>query len=1099
MIDILKKRIYSTSSFESSLIPEDSVKSIFLDGLKGSLRTFFITYLVEILQKPVIFLTPDQDSAEKIRDDLEVLLNQRHVAFFPSFERVPYDDHEPNPSLMKLRLETLQHLVESGKGVIVTTVEGIMSRVPLPEKFVDHQYFVKVNSTYVFDEFLKNLQNAGYTREEIVEDVGQFTVRGGIIDIFPWTSSDPVRIEFFGDQIESIRTFNVISQRSIDAIEEVEFLPNLDLEENAGSLFEYFADEALLIIEDKRVFNDRVQSYEDQINLSYKKLLTENVYPEKPAVRYLEKNTVIKNIEKFPIFYTGLVSEKDLKKQHFESTTPPTFAGHLNRLFSYLEKSRTSGLLTLIQCDSKTQAERITEILEDENLENTAQVSVGALHNGFVFPEAGLQVLTDHEIFDRYKKRRTYPKFKNGEYLRSLSSLNLYDYIVHIQYGIGQYLGLQTIESGDNRRECIKLAYAEDDVLFVSVDRLNNVQKYASEEESLPKLTRLGTGEWERIKKRTQESIEKIAGDLLNIQAKRKVQKGYAFSKDTHWQLELEASFQFEETEDQLVAIGDVKRDLENEIPMDRLLCGDVGYGKTEVALRAAFKTVMDGKQVAILVPTTILAYQHYQTFRERMSEFPVNVEMLSRFRSTKEQKRVIDKLEEGEIDIVIGTHRLLSDDVKLKDIGLLIIDEEQRFGVKHKEKLKNIRVTVDVLTMTATPIPRTLHLSLMGARDLSHIETPPRNRLPVITEIHEWDDDLIYQAITREIERNGQIYFVHNKVKTIDGIKRILNEITPTARVVVAHGQLPERELEKIMLDFIHKKYDILISTMIIENGLDIPNVNTIIIDHADKFGLAQLYQLRGRVGRSDVQAYAYLLVPHASRLTDLAQKRLRAIQDFADLGSGFKVALRDMEIRGIGNILGKEQSGNLQAVGFDLYCRLVDESVHKLKQDFEGEETKEELMRLSDAKIDVDFDLLIPKDYITNETERVSIYHRLVNFRNPKELEGIENELKDRFGPIPKAVTRIMDAIELKILASKLMASHIRLNKKNLILKFPDDLKDVKIFHEKIFPGLINFKDTKVIFTGDQDSPHVQFILKSETKDDQIVESKNILQNII
>jgi transcription-repair coupling factor (superfamily II helicase) len=1099
MIDILKKRIYSTSSFESSLIPEDSVKSIFLDGLKGSLRTFFITYLVEILQKPVIFLTPDQDSAEKIRDDLEVLLNQRHVAFFPSFERVPYDDHEPNPSLMKLRLETLQHLVESGKGVIVTTVEGIMSRVPLPEKFVDHQYFVKVNSTYVFDEFLKNLQNAGYTREEIVEDVGQFTVRGGIIDIFPWTSSDPVRIEFFGDQIESIRTFNVISQRSIDAIEEVEFLPNLDLEENAGSLFEFFADEALLIIEDKRVFNDRVQSYEDQINLSYKKLLTENVYPEKPAVRYLEKNTVIKNIEKFPIFYTGLVSEKDLKKQHFESTTPPTFAGHLNRLFSYLEKSRTSGLLTLIQCDSKTQAERITEILEDENLENTAQVSVGALHNGFVFPEAGLQVLTDHEIFDRYKKRRTYPKFKNGEYLRSLSSLNLYDYIVHIQYGIGQYLGLQTIESGDNRRECIKLAYAEDDVLFVSVDRLNNVQKYASEEESLPKLTRLGTGEWERIKKRTQESIEKIAGDLLNIQAKRKVQKGYAFSKDTHWQLELEASFQFEETEDQLVAIGDVKRDLENEIPMDRLLCGDVGYGKTEVALRAAFKTVMDGKQVAILVPTTILAYQHYQTFRERMSEFPVNVEMLSRFRSTKEQKRVIDKLEEGEIDIVIGTHRLLSDDVKLKDIGLLIIDEEQRFGVKHKEKLKNIRVTVDVLTMTATPIPRTLHLSLMGARDLSHIETPPRNRLPVITEIHEWDDDLIYQAITREIERNGQIYFVHNKVKTIDGIKRILNEITPTARVVVAHGQLPERELEKIMLDFIHKKYDILISTMIIENGLDIPNVNTIIIDHADKFGLAQLYQLRGRVGRSDVQAYAYLLVPHASRLTDLAQKRLRAIQDFADLGSGFKVALRDMEIRGIGNILGKEQSGNLQAVGFDLYCRLVDESVHKLKQDFEGEETKEELMRLSDAKIDVDFDLLIPKDYITNETERVSIYHRLVNFRNPKELEGIENELKDRFGPIPKAVTRIMDAIELKILASKLMASHIRLNKKNLILKFPDDLKDVKIFHEKIFPGLINFKDTKVIFTGDQDSPHVQFILKSETKDDQIVESKNILQNII
>jgi transcription-repair coupling factor (superfamily II helicase) len=831
----------------------------------------------------------------------------------------------------------------------------------------------------------------------------------------------------------------------------------------------------------------------------YHNLLKENVYPEKPLHRYLDKETLDNQLNKFPTIYTGLLTEKDLKNYKFKSTTPPTFAGHLNRLFSYLEKSRKSGLLTLIQCDSKTQAERISEILEDEKLEDAAEVSVGSLHNGFVMPEANLQVLTDHEIFDRYKKRRTYPKFKSGEYLRSLSSLNLYDYIVHIQYGIGQYLGLETIESGGLKRECIKLAYAEDDVLFVSVDRLNNVQKYASEEETLPKLTRLGTGEWERIKKRTQESIEKIAGELLNLQAERQIQKGFSFSKDTHWQLELEASFPYEETDDQLVAIDDVKKDLEKEIPMDRLLCGDVGYGKTEVALRAAFKAVMDGKQVAVLVPTTILAYQHYQTFKERMAEFPINVEMLSRFRTAKEQKKVIDNLKEGETDIVIGTHRLLSDDVIMKDLGLLIIDEEQRFGVKNKEKLKKIKVTVDVLTMTATPIPRTLHLSLMGARDLSHIETPPRNRLPVITEIHEWDDDLIYQAITKEIERGGQIYFVHNKVKTIDGIKRIIHEIVPTARVVVAHGQLPERELEKIMLDFIHKNYDVLISTMIIENGLDIPNVNTIIIDHADRFGLAQLYQLRGRVGRSDSQAYAYLLVPHTSRLTDLAQKRLRAIQDFADLGSGFKVALRDMEIRGIGNILGKEQSGNLQAVGFDLYCRLVDDSVNKLKRQVHGTETKEQVKRLTDTKIDIDFDLMIPKDYIHNESERVSIYHRLVNFRNPKELAAIENELKDRFGPIPQAVTRIIDAIELKILAGKLLASHIRLNEKNLILKFPEDLNDVKEFHEKIVPGIMNYKKCEVIFTGNQKSPHVQFILTSESKDQQIEESKNILQNII
>jgi len=1099
MINILKKRIYSTTSFKNFTIPQDSSQSIFIGGLKGSLRTFFLTYLAEEHHRPVVFLTSDQDSAEKIRDDLEILLEELKVVFFPSNEREPYDDHDPNPSLLKLRLETLQHLIEAGQGIVVCTLQGIMSRVPEPELFVDHQNYIKVKSTYNFNQILQNLQNAGYAREEIVEDVGQFAVRGGIVDIFPWTSSDPVRIELFGDQVESIRTFNVISQRSIENIEEIELLPNLEIKDNISSLFEYFPDETILLIEEKVVFEEKAKSYENQILTSYERHLKDDIYPEEPIRRYLDKNTLYRQLDKYPTIHTGLFSEKKLLKYEFESTIPPTFAGHLNRLFSYLEKSRQNRLFTIIQCDSKTQADRVSEILEDEGLEENAEVSVGALHNGFVLSEADLQVLTDHEIFDRFKKRKTYPSFKNGEYLRSLSSLNIYDYVVHIQYGIGQYLGLQTIESAGNRRECIKVAYAEDDVLFVSVDRLNNVQKYASEEESIPKLTRLGTGEWERLKKRTKESIEKIAGDLINLQAKRKTQEGFSFSKDTHWQLELEASFPFEETEDQLVAINEVKIDLQKDIPMDRLLCGDVGYGKTEVALRAAFKAVMDGKQVVILVPTTILAYQHFQTFRERMSEFPVNIEMLSRFRSAKEQKKVIDKLEAGEIDIVIGTHRLLSDDVKMKNIGLLIIDEEQRFGVKHKEKLKKIRVTVDVLTMTATPIPRTLHLSMMGARDLSHIETPPRNRLPVITEIHEWDDDLIRQAIIRELERSGQVYFVHNKIKTIDGITRILNELVPTAKIVVAHGQLPERKLEKIMMDFIHKKYDVLISTMIIENGLDIPNVNTIIIDHADKFGLAQLYQLRGRVGRSDSQAYAYLLVPHASRLTDLAQKRLRAIQDFTDLGSGFKVALRDMEIRGIGNILGKEQSGNMQAVGFDLYCRLIDESVHKLKREIQGEETKEDLKRFTDAKIDVDFDLMIPNDYIANESERVSIYHRLVNIQDPQDLVKIENELEDRFGPVPESVIRIIDAIELKTLAGKLFASHIRLTEKNLILKFSDDLQEVKEFHEKVVPALMNYNETKVIFTGNQNSPHVQFILAGDSKEAQIEQAKNILQNLI
>jgi transcription-repair coupling factor (superfamily II helicase) len=1099
MVKILKKRIYATNKFRNFQLPQNASHTIFVDGLKGSLRTFFLTYLAEKYSKQVVFLTSNQESAEKLRDDLDILLEDIRVVFFPSNERTPYDDHETNPSLVKLRLETLQHLIESKKGVVVCTVDGIMSRVPPPEMFIDYQYNIHINSKYNYNKILQSLQNAGYSREDIVEDVGHFAVRGGIVDIFPWTSSDPVRIEFFGDQVESIRTFNVISQRSIENIEEVDLLPNLKFDVQMGSLFDYFSDETIVIIEDKLIFDEKARSFEDEFLDSYKRHLEENIYPEEPAKRYLNKNTLIEKLATYPNINIGVFSNKRIEKYEFQSILPPTFAGHLNRLYSYLKESKRNRLYTVIQCDSKMQVDRVSEILEDEGLEETAVVSLGALHDGFVLPEADLQVLTDHEIFDRFKKRRTYESFKNGEYLRRLSSLNLYDYVVHIQYGIGQYLGLQTIESGDNKRECIKLAYAEDDVLFVSVDRLNNVQKYASEEESIPKLTRLGSGEWERIKKRTKESIEKIAADLIHLQAERKSQKGFSFSPDTHWQLELEASFPFEETDDQLVAIEEVKKDLEKDIPMDRLLCGDVGYGKTEVALRAAFKAVMDGKQVVILVPTTILAYQHFQTFSERMSEFPVNIEMLSRFRSTKEQKRIIDKIEAGEIDIIIGTHRLLSDDVSYKNMGLLIIDEEQRFGVKHKEKLKKIKVSVDVLTMTATPIPRTLHLSLMGARDLSHIETPPRNRLPVITEIHEWDDDLIHFAITREIERKGQVYFVHNKIKTIDGIRRIIEEIVPTARVVVAHGQLPEKELENIMLEFIHNKYDVLISSMIIENGLDIPNVNTIIIDHADKFGLAQLYQLRGRVGRSTSQAYAYLLVPHTSRLTDLAQKRLRAIQDFTDLGSGFKVALRDMEIRGIGNILGKEQSGNMEAVGFDLYCRLIDESVQNLKREIAGEETKDDLKRFNDAKIDVDFDLMIPKDYIESESERVSIYHRLVNIQKPEDLVDIEQELEDRFGPIPLSVMRTIDAIELKILAGKLYASNIRLNKKNLILKFADDLQEVTEFHQKIVPGLMNYKKAEVIFSGDQNNPFVHFILTGDSKDEQIQQAKNILQNIV
>jgi transcription-repair coupling factor (superfamily II helicase) len=660
-------------------------------------------------------------------------------------------------------------------------------------------------------------------------------------------------------------------------------------------------------------------------------------------------------------------------------------------------------------------------------------------------------------------------------------------------------MGLETLDSGASKKECIKLIYADNDTLYVTIDRLNRVQKYASEDEVQPKLTKLGTGEWERIKKRTKDSIQKIASELIQLNAARKVEKGFAVSEDTHWQRELEASFPFEETEDQLRSITEVKKDLETAMPMDRLLCGDVGYGKTEVALRAAFKVVMSGKQVAILVPTTILAYQHFQTFKERMSEFPLHVEMLSRFRSTKEQRAAISKLVVGEIDIIIGTHRLLSDDIQFKDLGLLIIDEEQRFGVRHKEKLKKLRVAVDVLTMSATPIPRTLHLSLMGARDLSHIETPPRNRLPVITEIHEWDDDLLARVIRRELDRKGQVYFVHNRVQTIDGIRRIVHEIVPEARVAIAHGQLPEKKLEQIMLDFIHKEYDVLISTMIIENGLDIPNVNTIIIDRADKFGLAQLYQIRGRVGRAGEQAYAYLLIPHISKLNNLAQKRLRAIQDFTELGSGLKVSLRDMEIRGIGNILGKEQSGNIQAVGFQLYCKILDDAVNEIKTKSDGKVVTAVEEGGTDPKIDVDFDLMIPQAYIFSEHERISIYHRLVSCRNHSELENMRDELKDRFGTLPQEVINLIAAIEVKILSTRIYASRIILKDGQMKIQFSPTAKNDQNFYENVLPNLLNHKKLPVQFIGNENELAVQIQLGGRPRSDQFDLAKNLLKSVV
>lgn len=1094
----LKNKVFSSSYFNAFPFNKVNLEEFQIHGLTGSLKSFFISFLQEKLKSPIVYITTNSESAEKVYEDIQQISSEQKLRFIPQTETNPYDEKPINPSLVKLKIDALQDLIENEIGITIITANALLEKIISPEDLIDHQIFLENSKEYNFNDLIELFTNSGFERQEFVEDVGQFSIRGGIIDIYTWNHDEPFRIEFYGDQIESIRNFNIISQRSTNVTNNITILPSIFNTKNSSSIFEFTSEETIFIVEDKSGIYDSLKNYYLHINQIYESNLKQDVHLDKPSDKYLEYEKAKSLLDNKKLIRFDLLSDKNIKSYTFESSPPPTFAANINRFVSYIEKIEKQNSTIFIQCDSEGQKERLIEILEEEDKNFNFIISVGTIHNGFIVKDINLHVLTDHEIFNRFKKKKIYKRFKNGEYLRSLKALTLKDYIVHIDYGIGKYCGLSIIESNGIKKECIKIEFAEGDNLFVSVDRLNRVQKFKTDGENEPKLTKLGTGEWEKLKQKTKKSVEIIATELLQLYAERKSKKGFAFSSDSHWQKELEASFQFEETEDQNRAIHEVKKDLEKSEPMDRLLCGDVGYGKTEVALRAAFKSVNDGKQVAILVPTTILAYQHYQTFKERLSNFPVNVEMLSRFRSKKLQNESIEKLANGTIDIIIGTHRLLSDDVKFRDLGLLVIDEEQRFGVKHKEKLKKLKVTVDVLTMTATPIPRTMHLSLMGSRDLSHIETPPRNRLPVITEIHEWDEDFIRQIIQREIDRNGQVYFVHNRVKTISAIQSIIESILPDARVAIGHGQLPESQLEKIMLDFIHKKYDVLVSTMIIENGLDIPNVNTIIIDHADKFGLAQLYQLRGRVGRADKQAYAYLFIRNHSKMNDLARKRLRAIQDFTELGSGFKLALRDLEIRGAGNILGKEQSGYIQTVGFDLYCKILEETVSRLKSEQKITESDIKKKNSTDPKIDVDYDLIIPKDFIFDDTERITIYHRLVNLDSMEKIEELKSEIIDRFGKLPGEVTQVIDTIELKILAGDLYASHLILKENNLKLYFSEDVQKIETFYSEIIPNFMNETKTKIQFINRPDKLGIEIKLIGDNKNEKLNFAKNILKNI-
>ena len=1078
-------------------------KMIRLKGLYGSFPAAVIDFIKLTQHCPQLIVLPDGDAAEKLIDDLRSFMPESQAAYFPSDEVVPFDKGMFTPALYSMRMNALATLVEQAHPVLVTTPPALLRRVPPPQNFARNILHLKVGEDFERELLIEWLADSGYERVPIIEEIGQFSARGGIVDVFSFESEVPHRLEFFGDTIDSVREFDVLSQLSIQKINTVRILGKNPKDKDTASIFDYFPPETRIFWEDAARCRLQLQEWWDEAALRFEEQ-KESLPFDSPEAHYIP----------LPQLNDAVGHFKQLSHEHFESREridvdfnakpPAAFHGNIKLLVEHLRQALLKPLKAerekiYILHEGKASRDRLEDILAEEmGLVPPVQFLDGELHHGFALPQHQIEILTDHEIFNRLRMRRRKRKLRvSGSLIRNLQTLEYGDFVVHVDYGVGKYVGTERITVAGMEKECIKLIYEDNDVLYVTLDKLNRIQRYVSEEGFEPKLTRLGSVEWERVKGKTRKSVEKIARDLVELYAKRLAEKGHAFAADTLWQKELEASFPFEDTPDQAKAVTDVKEDMESLRPMDRLICGDVGYGKTEVAVRAAFKAVNDGKQVAVLVPTTILAQQHYLTFKERMANFPVSVEVISRFRTRGEQKETLDKLASGQVDILIGTHRLLSKDIAFKDLGLLVVDEEQRFGVTHKEKLKQLKVSVDTLTLTATPIPRTLHMSLMGARDLSIVDTPPGNRLPILTEITTWDQQLIYKAITYEIDRGGQVFFVHNRVQTIDAVANMLRNIVPKARFTVAHGQMNEHQLEKIMDDFHHRKFEVLVATMIIENGLDIPNCNTIIINRADRFGLAQLYQLRGRVGRSDRQAYAYLIIPPQERLNDTSLKRLYAIEEFSDLGAGLKIAMRDLEIRGAGNLLGHKQSGFINAVGYDLYQKILHEAVEAIQQETLPEKFLEDRMPRVDAAVEIDAEMHLPDSYIVSPNEKVVIYHRLLNLEEQHLIDNLVEELKDRFGPLPPPAENLIEMVKIKKLASRLYIKQVKIHKGQMTLIFDEKATAKDEFVEKELPRYINQTLAPLKFVQ-TDKLKAVISLKGNTPLDRITFGKYFLRNL-
>ncbi len=1092
---------------------ENKKSLIGVSGLTSVGMVTLLSSINEYSRKPIIIITYNEIQAKQITENLKVFIDKDKVIFFPKKEIITYDYIAESKDLPYERIEALSNMRSKRAPIVVTTIEAIMQKLPAKGVLFKNTLKFKVGEIHSLDEIKLKLVNLGYNRCELIEGRGQFSVRGGILDI---SMNDNIgyRIEFWGDEIDSIRSFNIVTQRSVNTLENIEIYPaheyilekpieqicqeiqNLqfntseeqnniieeDIEqikagnyiskidkyfecfyEKQSDLLDYINENYIVAIDEFSKLEQRANNInQDNVNLTRALLEKNRIVPQ--ALEIMQNFEIIEdkieNKLKNTIIYLEKqdnIVKKAVSKYYFSYRAINYYKSEIDNLFEDIKNAIKDKKNVYIMVSTKEKAKKLQEILQkeeivskiDEKLDKTiivksqekiVTISIGKLSEGYECFDINQIVISADDLIEgeKRKRRTSNSAFKEAEKV-VFADLKLGDYVVHRTYGIGIYIGVNTIKADGTTKDYIKIKYKDEDILYVPTSQMDAIRKYVGGDKINPKINRLGSKEWENTKTKVKKNLREVATELIELYAKREKSQGFTFSKDTPWQNEFEAKFPYQETDDQLRCIEEVKKDMENSKPMDRLLCGDVGYGKTEVALRAAFKAVMDQKQVAYLAPTTVLAEQQYNEFKERMKDFPIKIEILNRFKSAKYQKEVIKKLKLGEVDIVIGTHRILSKDVEFKDLGLLIIDEEHRFGVKDKEKIKQYKTNVDVLTMTATPIPRTMHMSIVGVRDMSVIYEPPQNRKPVQTYVLEYDAEVVKEAITKELERNGQVFYLYNNVQGIEKKANEISNLVPEANVSYAHGQMTGNRIEEIMQEFIDQKTNVLVCTTILESGIDIPNANTIIVENADRMGLAQLYQIRGRVGRGDKQAYCYITYKKDKLLSEIADKRLKAIKEFTEFGSGFKIAMRDLEIRGAGSLLGEIQSGHLEQVGYDTYCNLLDEVVKEMK----GIEIKPEV----DIQIDLNVTSYIPEEYIQDQNQKIEIYQNIALCNSEQDIQNIIDEIIDRFGNMPAEIENLIDIARIKYLAKNLNITKIASKKTAVVFTFEQSNFEIDI----------------------------------------------------